>query len=70
MSDPDFQAVGEALFAVESRHHIHGHECLCGFASAKSRDRTAHIARETLAELLGREFIDKVSKSLDGEASG
>ncbi|MBT2587907.1 hypothetical protein [Arthrobacter sp. ISL-95] len=38
-----------ALFTVESIHHIHGQQCLCGFASSVSRDRTKHIMGVTLA---------------------
>lgn len=36
------------LIKVESIHHIHGQECLCGFKSAVSRDRTKHIMEVTL----------------------
>jgi hypothetical protein len=43
--DPGLEA---ALFNVESIHHIHGQECLCGFKSAISRDRTKHIMAITL----------------------
>ncbi|ASN39013.1 hypothetical protein CGQ24_08280 [Arthrobacter sp. 7749] len=43
------QALAAALFAVESIHHIHGQECLCGFKSAVSRERTKHIMEVTLA---------------------
>ena len=38
-----------ALFKVESIHHIHGDQCLCGFKSSRSRDRTKHIMDVTLA---------------------
>ena len=38
-----------ALFKVESIHHIHGDQCLCGFKSSISRDRTKHIMEATLA---------------------
>lgn len=61
LADDGFlDAVEEALYAVESVHHIHGHECLCGFKSAVARDRTKHIARETVAALLGREVLDEL----------
>ncbi|WP_064442606.1 hypothetical protein [Hoyosella altamirensis] len=53
-------AIEEALYDVESVHHIHGHSCLCGFSSAVSRDRTKHIARETLASLMGREVLNEI----------
>jgi hypothetical protein len=32
-----------ALFNVEAVHHIHADQCLCGFKSSVSRDRTKHI---------------------------
>ena len=32
-----------SLFDIEQRHHVHGHECLCGFTSARARSRTEHI---------------------------
>lgn len=35
-------------YEVESKHHIHVHQCLCGFESPVSRDRTKHIVTETL----------------------
>lgn len=41
----------EALFKVESIHHIHGNQCLCGFSSFVSRDRTKHIMEVTIAAL-------------------
>ncbi|WP_064442284.1 hypothetical protein [Hoyosella altamirensis] len=56
-------AVKESLYSVESVHHIHGHACLCGFSSPVSRDRTKHIARETLAELLGREVLNEIGEA-------
>lgn len=31
------------LFDIESQHHIHDVECLCGFKSHRSRSRTEHI---------------------------
>ena len=37
------------LFKVASTHHFQGIECLCGFKSARSRDRTEHIMLHTLA---------------------
>lgn len=51
MMDPK---VKEALFGVESTHHIHGQECLCGFKSAVSRDRTKHILAVTLDAMSGQ----------------
>ena len=53
-------AVEEVLYDGESRQHIRGHSCLCGFESAVSRERTKHIARETVAGLLGREILDEL----------
>lgn len=44
-----------ALFDIDQKHQIHGHECLCGFASARSRSRTEHITglvRSAMAEYL------------------
>lgn len=66
VSDHDVQAVAEALYAVESRHHIYGHTCLCGFSSAVSRDRTAHIARLTVYEALGVDLLVDATRALDG----
>lgn len=43
--------VAEVHYAVESKHHIHGHTCLCGFESAVARERTKHIVTETLTAL-------------------
>lgn len=37
------QEIERALFKVEGIHHIHGIQCLCGFASHRSRSRTEHI---------------------------
>lgn len=45
---PDAKNAATELFNVESIHHIQGHECLCGFKSAVSRDRTKHIMDKTL----------------------
>lgn len=36
-------ALEASLFEIEQVHHIHGHSCLCGFTSARSRSRTEHI---------------------------
>ena len=44
-SNPQLAA---ALHKVESIHHIHGQQCLCGFQSAVSRDRTKHLMEVTL----------------------
>lgn len=38
-------------YKVESIHQIHVHDCLCGFSSAVSRDRTKHIVTATLNAL-------------------
>lgn len=35
-------------YEVESRHHILGTSCLCGFESFVKRDMTKHIVTETL----------------------
>lgn len=43
--------VAEVHYDVESKHQIHGTECLCGFKSYVSRDRTKHIVTETLVAL-------------------
>ncbi|SDT83692.1 hypothetical protein [Gordonia westfalica] len=61
MSDADEKAVAEALYAVESVHHFHGTECLCGFNSHRARERTAHITRLALGELLGHDFVRKAA---------
>lgn len=36
----------DALDDLDSKHQIHGHECLCGFTSARSRSRTEHLTAE------------------------
>lgn len=43
------------LFMVASTHHFHDHECLCGFKSPISRERTEHIMMHTLDALLPKE---------------
>lgn len=54
-------AVEGALYEVEGRHHIIGNECLCGEKRlVKNRDKTKHIARETIAALMGREVLDDI----------
>ena len=62
MSDNDKDAVVEALHSTESKHQFHGHACLCGFESAVSRVRTAHITRDVLGELLGHEFVAEATE--------
>lgn len=47
--NPDALSSNPELFVVASTHHFHGDECLCGFKSARSRDRTEHIMLHTLA---------------------
>lgn len=42
------ETIEQALFKVESVHHIHDIQCLCGFKSHVSRDRTKHIMEVTL----------------------
>lgn len=37
------EAIEAALLKVAGIHHIHGIQCLCGFKSFVSRDRTKHI---------------------------
>lgn len=37
------EAEKRARWDVESRHHFHGVDCLCGFTSPVSRQRTEHI---------------------------
>src|SRR5690606_39232458 len=46
--NPDALTSSPELFMVASTHHFHGDECLCGFKSARSRDRTEHIMLHTL----------------------
>ncbi|WP_411732166.1 hypothetical protein [Paeniglutamicibacter sp.] len=60
-------SVEAALFNVESIHHIHGQECLCGFKSAVSRDRTKHIMDVTLAAAAAnreRETLSRLNRDL------
>lgn len=40
-----------ARFAVESKHHLHGTQCLCGFESHRARSRTEHIMTHYFDEL-------------------
>lgn len=40
-----------ARFAVESKHHTHVHECICGFKSARMRSHTEHIMGAYFEEL-------------------
>ena len=55
-------AVENALYEVEGRHHVIGNECLCGVKNlTKNRDKTKHIARETIAALMGREVLDEIT---------
>lgn len=55
-------AVESALYEVEGRHHVIGNECLCGATGLiKNRDKTKHIARETIAALMGREVLDELN---------
>jgi len=44
-------ALDRAFLAVESKHHFHGVQCLCGFESHRSRSRTEHITAEVRADL-------------------
>ncbi len=48
---PITDALQRAMFDVESKHHFHGVQCLCGFESHRSRSRTEHITGEVLAAL-------------------
>lgn len=58
------EVVEDALVKVESIHHIHGDQCLCGFKSSISRDRTKHIMEVTLEaaapHMLARVFDEGV----------
>lgn len=40
-----------ARFAVESKHHSHGTQCLCGFESHRARSCTEHIMTHYFDEL-------------------
>lgn len=42
-----------ALWELNSTHHFHGGDCLCGFASAVSRARTEHLTGLAASALLG-----------------
>ena len=49
--DPEFditETIELVHYEVESRHHIFGTKCLCGFESFVKRDITKHIVTETL----------------------
>lgn len=64
------EAVEAALFKVESIHHIHGDQCLCGFKSAVSRDRTKHIMEVTLeavAPFIAARAWDRAASSIVDE---
>ena len=45
------EVIAEVHYDVESKHHIHRTECLCGFKSAVARELTKHIVTETLISL-------------------
>lgn len=45
------EAEQAARFAVESKHHLHGTQCLCGFESHRARSRTEHIMTHYFDEL-------------------
>ena len=62
MSDPDAEAVVEALHSTESKHQFHGNACLCGFTSDVARARTAHITRDVLGEPLGHKFVAEATE--------
>ena len=51
MSGPDFDLtthLEKVHYEVESRHHIIGNHCTCGFQSHVNWDHTRHIVTETL----------------------
>ena len=66
-SDPVVDGAWDAVYSIESRHLIHGTQCLCGFQSHKSRDRTKHIVRIALAEFLGTDIAEAVERRERGE---
>ena len=49
----DEAKLAEAKYTVDSVHQIHGNECLCGFASHRSRSRTEHITDALASALRG-----------------
>ncbi|MEU3847167.1 hypothetical protein AB0E44_09240 [Micrococcus terreus] len=49
--DAALTAALDALDDLDSKHQIHGHECLCGFASARSRSRAEHLTAEVRAAI-------------------
>lgn len=66
MADTDDERVVDnawhAVYSIESRHQIHGTQCLCGFQSHKARDRTKHIVRIALAEFMGTDVAEAVER--------
>ena len=59
-----------ALFKVESIHHIHADQCLCGFKSSRSRDRTKHIMDVTLdaaAPIIRAEALEEAAEAIDAD---
>ena len=47
----DEAKLAAAMYQVESVHHFHGADCLCGFSSHRSRSRTEHITGALANEL-------------------
>lgn len=45
------EAEQAARFAVESKHHLYGTQCRCGFESHRARSRTEHIMTHYFDEL-------------------
>lgn len=49
--DPEFDLTEHndlVHYEVESKHHILGTTCLCGFESHVKRDMTKHVVTETM----------------------
>lgn len=45
------ERLARAAFAVDSKHHIHGTTCLCGFeGNARKRTQTEHITAAVIKE--------------------
>lgn len=77
MTDSPTKTAEQVKFEVDSIHHIHGSECLCGFKSGRSRSRTEHITEALLSALAGSGLLvsgapseEQIERALDSWAGG
>lgn len=60
------ETVDAAVFNVANVHHMHGTQCLCGFASQRARSRTEHIIDATLAALAAADVLPRTDEERNG----